>query len=61
SKANSQMKYKPKFAEFTCSYAEVFLYARAVTKAVIPYALWGCAQNRKTMMLRAFLSQCFSL
>ncbi|KAI5122895.1 hypothetical protein M0805_007573 [Coniferiporia weirii] len=47
----SQTKYKPKFAEFTCSYAEVFLYVRAVSKVVVPYALWGCERNRKTILL----------
>ncbi|THH05865.1 hypothetical protein EW145_g4492 [Phellinidium pouzarii] len=47
----SQIKYKPKFSEYTCSYAEVFLYVRAVSKVVVPHAFWGCIRNRKAVML----------
>ncbi|KAL5504247.1 EST2 [Sanghuangporus vaninii] len=47
SKMQSQVKLKPKFAEFICSHAEVYLYVCAVTKSVIPHSLWGCEKNRK--------------
>ncbi|KAK7690659.1 hypothetical protein QCA50_005758 [Cerrena zonata] len=40
-------KNKPRFAEFTCSYAEVFHYVMAITKVVVPYELWGCQRNYK--------------
>ncbi|KAL5526463.1 EST2 [Sanghuangporus sanghuang] len=47
SKVQSQVKLKPKFAEFICSYAEVYLYVCVVTKSIIPHSLWGCEKNRK--------------
>ena len=43
-------KQKPRFAEFTCTYTEVFLYVMAVTRVVIPYELWGCKGNFQAVM-----------
>ena len=48
----SATKYKPKFAEFMCTHAEVFLYVRYITKTVIPFEFWGCHRNRRTMLSR---------
>ena len=45
--AEQQTKQKPRFAEFMCSYAEVFRFAVVVTKAVIPTAFWGSQKNFK--------------
>lgn len=54
SKIYSQMTHKPKFAEFTCSPAEVYTYVCAITREVIPHALWGCDKNRKMILQRAY-------
>jgi telomerase reverse transcriptase len=45
--AEQQTKQKPRFAEFMCSYAEVFRFAVVVTKAVIPKVFWGSEKNFK--------------
>lgn len=45
--AEKQAKQKPRFAEFMCSYAEVFRFAVVVTKTVVPMCLWGSQRNFK--------------
>ena len=50
----TQSNHKPKFAEFMCSHAEVFLYVRAITKVVIPNEFWGCYRNRRTVLHRKY-------
>ncbi|PSR75587.1 hypothetical protein PHLCEN_2v9067, partial [Hermanssonia centrifuga] len=45
SQSSKQAKKKPRFAEFTCSHAEVYCYAVLVTKLVIPPAFWGSKKN----------------
>ena len=54
SELQSQAKLKPKFAEFICTYAEVYLYVCAVTKSVIPDSLWGCKKNREVVFGRKY-------
>ena len=51
-RAASQVKLKPKFAEYTCGHVEVYKYVCAVTKEVIPLELWGCARNRGMALQR---------
>ena len=53
-KLQSQAKLKPKFAEFICTYAEVYLYVCAVTKSVIPDSLWGSKKNREVVFGREY-------
>ncbi|KAI0955894.1 hypothetical protein AcV7_006436 [Taiwanofungus camphoratus] len=50
SQAQKQLKNKPRFVEFACSYTEVYRYAALVTNAVIPRAFWGCEKNRKLVL-----------
>ena len=47
SSVEQQIKQKPRFAEFMCSYAEVFRFAVVVTKRVIPMQFWGSQKNFK--------------
>ena len=53
-KTQAQAKLKPKFAEFTCNIAEVYLFVCVITKEVIPHAFWGSHNNRKTAFSRAW-------
>ncbi|KLO08924.1 hypothetical protein SCHPADRAFT_798068, partial [Schizopora paradoxa] len=48
--ANAHAKFKPKFADFTCSHTEVLLFARLITKEVIPHAFWGSDHNFNIIM-----------
>ncbi|GJE88721.1 telomerase reverse transcriptase [Phanerochaete sordida] len=54
----AQVRQKPRFAEFMCSYAEVFRFAVIVTKTVIPMAFWGSEYNFKliTKHIRTFIA-----
>ncbi|KAJ3554494.1 hypothetical protein NM688_g3081 [Phlebia brevispora] len=47
SQAKQQAQQKPRFAEFICSYDEVYCYAIAATRAVIPMQFWGSTKNFK--------------
>ncbi|KAF5359331.1 hypothetical protein D9756_003256 [Leucocoprinus leucothites] len=49
---------KPRFAEFTCSYVEVFRYVVVIVKAVIPKSFWGSKKNFKVIMnhLKSFIT-----
>ncbi|KAG5221222.1 telomerase reverse transcriptase [Salix suchowensis] len=47
-----QAKPKPKFAEFACSYVEVYRYVAAITHCVIPKAFWGNEANYRLIMRR---------
>ncbi|EPT01422.1 hypothetical protein FOMPIDRAFT_1100516, partial [Fomitopsis schrenkii] len=61
SQARKHYKYKPRFAEFSCTFAEagrscwchVYRYAMLVTDAVIPRIVWGCRKNRRLINERA--------
>ena len=55
SKTQPSADLKPKFAEFTCSHKEVYLFVCAVTNEIIPGALWGCKKNRKIVYGRECL------
>ncbi|CCM03069.1 uncharacterized protein FIBRA_05189 [Fibroporia radiculosa] len=58
SQARKHVSSKPRFAEFACSYVEVYRYAVLVTNAVIPKAFWGCKRNKKVVLrqIKAFIS-----
>ncbi|KAN0139057.1 Telomerase ribonucleoprotein complex - RNA binding domain containing protein [Lactarius tabidus] len=51
-------KCKPRFAEFACSFVEIFRFAAVVTKAVIPMSFWGGDENFRVVMsaLKNFIS-----
>ncbi|KAL0953283.1 hypothetical protein HGRIS_004533 [Hohenbuehelia grisea] len=50
SQAERHTKHKPRFAEFACSYTEVYRFVVVVTKFVIPKAFWGSQANFKLVM-----------
>ncbi|KAF7773358.1 hypothetical protein Agabi119p4_5525 [Agaricus bisporus var. burnettii] len=41
---------KPRFAEFACSYIEVYRYVVVVCKAIIPKSFWGSRKNFNVIM-----------
>ncbi|CAL1716650.1 unnamed protein product [Somion occarium] len=45
--ARNEVKNKPRFAEFACSYVEVFCFLMVITKSIVPQELWGCQRNFK--------------
>lgn len=58
SQARAQVKNKPRFAEFMCSYAEIFRFVVVVTEAVIPMTLWGSKRNFNLIANRQFDHRC---
>ena len=56
SQAKQEATQKPRFAEFTCSYNEVYCFAVLITKTVIPMQFWGSKWNFNLIKDREFLS-----
>lgn len=50
SQAKRQAQAKPRFADFSCSHAEVYRFVASIILTVIPRAFWGSQKNLKAIL-----------